>query len=111
MDPKEAAQPLEQAHRRLREAWSRASVLRDEGIHRRFDALDMALYIAEGDCRYHPDRAPEVDFYPLHVAITDLRRGLGTYLRDLPISFPSKGVRGLRAFIRCLRPASIRVAP
>jgi hypothetical protein len=93
MDRGDAGKAIAEAHRALRMAWTRASLLRDEGINRCYHALDMVLYLAEGDTRRvwmgrvrpgEPVELPvdgQVNFYPIWVAFFDLRKALDAYLR------------------------------
>jgi hypothetical protein len=78
MSPKEAAEPLAKARMMVQGAWTRASVLRDEGIDERFYALDMALFIAYQDTTATRET---INFWPLNIALVDLRKALDAYLR------------------------------
>lgn len=80
----DAASALFEGHRQLREAWTRASLLRNDGIERCFTALDMALFIAQQSTNHSKEHA--INFWPLSIALVDMRKALDAYLRreDLP---------------------------
>jgi len=80
--PSDAAGPLSNGFRALRNAWTRASILRDDDINERFHALDMALFLAIQDTTTQNREA--INFWPLSIALVDLRKALDAYLRREP---------------------------
>ena len=80
--PRDAAEPLSDGFRALRNAWTRASILRSDDIDERFHALDMALFMAIQDTTIQNRGA--INFWPLSTALVDLRKALDAYLRREP---------------------------
>lgn len=95
MSRHEAAPGLESGQQMLLSAWSRTTVLADPGIDRRFHALRMALHIAIQDCQMPPSmlaneagEVADMNFYPLSVAVRDLRMALAAFRRREPLPDP-----------------------
>jgi hypothetical protein len=75
-----ARDPIVEAQRRVREAWTRAVVISDPEIVRRMNALDMALFIAVGDVvRSKADAS--VNFWPVAIMFMDARQALAAFQR------------------------------
>jgi hypothetical protein len=87
--PADATDDLNAAHRQLREAWTRASLLTDEGVERCFSALDMALFIATQDTIGRRTSDEQINFWPLSIAAIDLRKALDALLRREPLPEPA----------------------
>jgi hypothetical protein len=94
----EMVQPLRQTRLRLLEAWSRSTVLADAEIDRRFRALDMALFVAEGHAgslrvlAVESPSEPGINPWPIHVALSELRIALAHFQRGEeppPAQFPT----------------------
>jgi hypothetical protein len=88
--PRDAAEPLSDGFGALRNAWTRASILRSDDIDERFHALDMALFMAIQDTTIQNREA--INFWPLSIALVDLRKTLDAYLRresQPPPEFPT----------------------
>jgi hypothetical protein len=77
--PRDAAEPISDGFGALRNAWTRASILRSDDIDERFHALDMALFMAIQDTTIQNREA--INFWPLSIALVDLRKALDAYLR------------------------------
>lgn len=83
---RDAAEPLSDGFRALRNAWTRASILRNDDIDERFHALDMAIFMAIQDTTTQDREA--INFWPLSIALVDLRKALDAYLRREPQPTP-----------------------
>jgi hypothetical protein len=87
---REVVEQIDNAHLLLRNAWTRATLLTDPEIERRFNALDMALHMA-GQSVYYPGDE-QVNLWPLTVAFRELRQALAAYQRreePPPAEFPT----------------------
>jgi hypothetical protein len=76
---REAVTDIDAAQRRLREAWSRATVLADAEIDRRLHVLDSAMFMAGQELSAPGD--PHVTLWPLTVAYRELRAALVAFQR------------------------------
>jgi hypothetical protein len=79
VDGREAFGSIDAAQARLREAWSRATVLANAEIDRRLHALDTAMFIASQDISKPGQQ--QVSLWPLDVAFRELRAALVAFQR------------------------------
>lgn len=76
--PADALDELVESHRQLREAWTRASLLTDDGIDERVRAFDMALMTAVMDSQ--GGNSDPINYWVLEQAAVDVRKALDAFL-------------------------------
>jgi hypothetical protein len=79
MKPEQALDALLKGHRMIRNAWSRASIIRDDRVDQSFKALDMVVFLAVDDSTAARE-GRSINYWVLGLAVADLRAMLDAYL-------------------------------
>jgi hypothetical protein len=94
----DVAQVVNKAQDQLLDAWNHAAVLHGTELADRYFALDATLFLAKRDCvtlgSVRPGARPgsgrpgdattQISFWPLHLAFSDLHRGLASFQQSEP---------------------------